>query len=64
MSANNEKQLEENMVEIPERERRLRILESPQKLDSRFGWSEFAVLSVVGLVVPAVLVVLGWTAGA
>ena len=52
------------MVEIPERERRLRILESPQKLDSRFGWSGFIVLAILGVAIPAVLVAVGWAAGA
>lgn len=52
------------MVEIPERERRLRVLESAEKLDNRFGWPEFVVLAVLGLVVPAVLAAVGWAAGA
>ena len=51
------------MVEIPERERRLGILES-QKLDKRIGWPEFTVLAIFGAVIPAVLIAVGWAAGA
>ena len=61
--ATNKNQLEEKMVEIPERERRLGILES-QKLDKRIGWPEFTVLAIFGAVIPAVLIAVGWAAGA
>lgn len=45
-------------------ERRLRTLESPQRLDRRFGRGDFTVLASLTVVIPIVLIAIGWGVGA
>ena len=51
------------MAKTEEEERRLLVLESPEKLDRKFGWDTFWLLATPGVAIPIVLIILGWGVG-